>query len=57
MSCSCWQKQNINFPTRAPGDEDDFTIWMVDVSIMAFIMTWIYVVHTKILILMLWIDH
>lgn len=23
--------------TRVAGDEDDFTIWMLDVSIMAFI--------------------
>lgn len=29
-------KRNINSPTRAPGDDDDFTIWTDDVSIVAY---------------------
>lgn len=53
MSCFCWQIHEAEYKFcirergRAPGDEDDFTIWTVDVSIMAFIMTRVYFARTQ----------
>lgn len=43
---SKWNKKNATY--LAAGDEDDLTIWIVDVSIMLFIMAGIYVLYTEI---------